>query len=130
MLKVLKVDPPCVFLIAAGGGSEIFAGGSTPNPPVKYSPGCNYTYVSTVCGQRTFSPFYLKADTLVQYVCSLFCIRLYTVSMWTLSIVWSAAIALMLSSPRCTADQMIDFHAEKRAQGPFDVSVTPVRCII
>jgi len=35
----VKVDPPCVFLIAAGG-SKIFAGGgfNPPNPAVKYSP--------------------------------------------------------------------------------------------
>jgi len=30
---------PCVFLIAAGRGSEIFAGGFKP-PPDKYSPAC------------------------------------------------------------------------------------------
>jgi len=35
---VVKVDP-LAFLIAAGG-SEIFAGGSTPQSPGKYSPAC------------------------------------------------------------------------------------------
>ena len=32
MHRYIESRPPCVFLIAAGG-SEIFAGGSTPNPP-------------------------------------------------------------------------------------------------
>jgi len=33
----VKVNPPCVFI--AAGRVRNFRGGSTPNPPVKYSPG-------------------------------------------------------------------------------------------
>jgi len=34
----VKVDPPCVFLIAAGGDQKFSRGGSTPQPPRQIQP--------------------------------------------------------------------------------------------
>ena len=43
MHRYIESRPPLAFFLIAAMGSEIFAGGVTPQPPVKYSPGTNYT---------------------------------------------------------------------------------------